>query len=103
MLHARSLLSKWGFDDGACPDDWHLILRTLVRTRLMPSIREDVVLYDVETIHNPIRAESVNGRPVDSSSPNDNLLTDTYVTVPYAEVFELQSSAPLTAPSATGP
>lgn len=106
-LHAQSLLSKWGFNDGDVPegyldwldehglpypDDWHGLLRLMVRTRLMPHIREDVQLVSISTIHNPIRARTVNGREIDDTADNDHLLIDTAVSVPFADVYDLQTS-----------
>ncbi|MDN4616389.1 hypothetical protein P5G50_18230 [Leifsonia sp. F6_8S_P_1B] len=80
-LIGSSLLSKWGFGDGdvvgdwwwdayddECPADRHEVLRLLVREFLIPAALDaglTIDLYDIETIHNPIRARSVNGEPVE--------------------------------------
>lgn len=109
LLSARCLLSKWGFNDGDVPDayldwlderelpypeDWHGLLRVLVRTRLMPYVREDVVLTAVSTIHNPIRAATVNGCEIDHTAGMDQegILIDTAVSVPFATVYDIQVS-----------
>jgi hypothetical protein len=106
VLYASSLLSKWGFRDGDEPDDyldwlddqqlphpedWHQILRHLVRTRLLPLIDEDIKVYDIETNHNPIRASTVNGVDIDDArASNHGVLHDVDVTIPYAEVYAVQ-------------
>jgi len=76
-LYSEGLLSKWGFEDGDMPEnvwdaieeagldfmtiDWHGVLRSLVRDYLLPALDQHVEVYDIETIHNPIRAKSVDG------------------------------------------
>lgn len=80
-LFASGLLSKWGFSDGAMPDElwdvldglgvpwdgveWHAVLRVLVRTYLVPALDQVVEVVDVETSHNPIRASTVDGVDVE--------------------------------------
>jgi hypothetical protein len=72
-LHAESLWSKWGFNDGDCPDevmnaleergidygdfDWHARLSTLVLRHIVPLLDgvESADIVEVHTIHNPIR------------------------------------------------
>jgi hypothetical protein len=85
MLHlsSSSLLSKYGFDDGAIPeqvldylddhaiaypDNWHAILITLVRAHLLPELAKHhtVEVEEIGTHHNPIRAHSVDGAPIDT-------------------------------------
>lgn len=87
-MHLRSegLLSKWGFWDGAVPDElydwverhdrmaarlpmrwvhdvWQEVLVALVRTRVLPLLdqRVDVVVYELPATHNPLRASRVDG------------------------------------------
>jgi hypothetical protein len=107
-LFSAGLLSKWGFNDGDEPDDvadwletdgisygdisWHPVLRRLVREHLLPALEQTVVVYDIETIHNPIRAESVDGIRVDdyyqTGIRGETLtLTPEYIEVPYALVL----------------
>lgn len=113
VLLSDDLLSKWGFNDGDTPDayldwcddndhpyppdDWHGILRTLVRTRLLPALDQRVDLVDIETLHNPIRAERVDGRDVTDLwrkiEPGLTLTPDC-VEVPYAEVLALYAGRP---------
>jgi len=80
-LDADSLLSKWGFGDGDALNDWwwdnydeeppfgdHEMLYALVVAHLLPKMREagwDVELVRISTIHNPVRAERLNGVEVD--------------------------------------
>jgi len=82
VLASSSLLSKWGFEDGAMPDHvadlieesgirhedvpWQEVLRHLVRTFLLPEIQKHhtIELLDLGTIHNPIRATVVDGQDV---------------------------------------
>lgn len=75
-LFSRCLLSKWGFNDGEAPDQWYdycdslgidwtkleYPLSALVRKYLHPALDQAVTLCDIETSHNPIRAETVNGK-----------------------------------------
>ncbi len=107
-LHSASLLSKYGFNDGdllnnvadwleadgidygVADDAWHPVLRRLVRDHLLPALEQEVVVYDIETSHNPIRAESVDGRAVYDTEPKRNVgieLTPEFVEVPYAVVL----------------
>jgi hypothetical protein len=105
ILRADCLLSKWGFGDGDAPDHyldwldgrelpypegWHKILRHLVRTRLLPLVIEDIEVYDIETIHNPIRASRVNGVEIDDYADNDNVLRDLAVNITFEDVYDAQ-------------
>lgn len=86
-LSGECLFSKWGFGDGDMPDElldmadgwpakekmwaydfgskqWHEVLRRLVRERLLPLMPAGVELVDINTIHNPIRADKVNGEDI---------------------------------------
>lgn len=88
ILSADGLMSKWGFGDGDMPDDvwdhlwesgehdlnWHAVLRILVRRYLLPALEEaghEVTVYDIETIHNPIRAEMIDGIEIDDYNDNN--------------------------------
>lgn len=98
VLHSECLLSKWGFGDGDEDEgwmdwadanglpysrDWDPILRRLVREHLLPVIEQNVVVYDINTSHNPIRAETDRG-----DNPNITLTPES-VTVPYPAVARL--------------
>jgi len=81
-LNAECLLSKWGFSDGDVLWDWacdhgvelgdaglaeHRALQSLVRKFLVPAIEaagHAVEVVDLETIHNPIYADRLDGEEV---------------------------------------
>lgn len=112
-LHSSGLLSKWGFNDGAAPDDvldyceerglltdahgyyqpvsWRPILEQLVRRYLLPTLDQHVTVVHIETTHNPIRAETVDGVNVDDCWHDGGgpELTPESVTIPMAEVAAL--------------
>lgn len=87
------LLSKWGFGDGDCLDDFlddngfgdvwsqergkipdeafgfdHRVLIRVVEAYVLPAVREhhDIEIFRVHTIHNPIRASKLDGEDVDN-------------------------------------
>jgi hypothetical protein len=82
-LRASSLTSKWGFGDGDMIDeelwdlydgrddqrpDSHRVLYALVERYLVPELERHgykVVLEFVNTSHNPVRAETLDGVEVD--------------------------------------
>lgn len=106
-LISEGLLSRWGFNDGDVPDiyldwcddhghpypdDWHTVLRALVRTRLVPALDQRVELVEIETNHNPIRAVTVDGQDVIElwyRSEPGLTLTPEDVVVPYADVLAI--------------
>jgi len=105
-LFSADLLSKWGFNDGDDPDDWldyceansidysavDFPLVELVRTYLLPRIEQDVTVVEIETCHNPIRAETVDGRNMAEvwfGRVPEPTLTPEYVEVPMSEVARL--------------
>lgn len=102
-LFSRDLLSKWGFNDGDNPDDWldyceangidynsvDFPLVELVRRYLLPQIQQRITVAEVETCHNPIRAETVDGVDVTQvwfGRAPEPALTPEYVEIPMAEV-----------------
>jgi hypothetical protein len=106
-LSSASLLSKWGFNGGDLPDhvwdhmdeigiaydavDWHAALRALVRAHLLPEVEKHhtIEVYDITTIHNPIRAAVVDGMEIDDYSPRPQVdLKPDGVDVPMATVIE---------------
>jgi hypothetical protein len=114
-LPSWCLLSKFGFSDGDMPDDlcdwledrlgierardvsWHAVLEALVREHLLPVLDQAVEVVSIETIHNPIRATTVDGADVTDSwygDPGRPELTPDGVTVSYetvlAKVLELR-------------
>jgi hypothetical protein len=106
-LHAGSLTSKWGFSDGDLVGDWaldndaladidevlaldeHAVLIALVRQHLMPALAAyGIVLAEISTNHNPIRARTVNGVEVDWYDTKWAWpFEDITVTVPAADVI----------------
>lgn len=78
-LSTDSLFSKWGFNDGDEPDwlldaleergidwsasdtGWHDVLHQLVVEHLVPVLSLPVEVYRIETIHNPVRVDTVAG------------------------------------------
>ncbi|MFE7236099.1 hypothetical protein ACFVAF_36905 [Streptomyces sp. NPDC057596] len=105
-LFSSDLLSKWGFNDGDDPDDWldyceaHGVdynqvdfpLVQLVRHYLLPKIKQQLTVVEVETSHNPIRAETVDGKDVTEvwfGRAPEPTLTPEAVDVPMADVLRL--------------
>lgn len=105
-LFSSSLLSKWGFNDGDTPEPWldwcetqgidynafDFPLAALVRKHLVPALDQAVAIVDIETSHNPIRAETVDGIDVTKvwfGRAPEPTLTPEYLDVPMAEVLRL--------------
>lgn len=106
-LFAADLLSKWGFNDGDEPDAWldwcdnqgidwtklEYPTVALVRQHLLPVLEQNVTVVDIETCHNPIRAETVDGVDVHqvwyAGRDVGPQLTPEYVDVPMTEVLRL--------------
>lgn len=106
-LYSGGLLSKWGFNDGDKPEavydycethgvsylglDWHATLVKVVRLYLLPALDQSVEVYEIETIHNPIRARTVNGEKCWSEADINPsvVLTPEYVEVPIARIIDL--------------
>ncbi|MFI8254092.1 hypothetical protein [Streptomyces filamentosus] len=120
-LLTSGLLSKWGFNDGEDPAEWldwceangidytalAFPLIPLVRTHLLPQIEQDVSLVEVETIHNPIRVDTVNGADATQvwrGRAPEPTLTPEHVDVPMGEVLRLAlAEAGLTEPPRFNP
>lgn len=115
-LLSSSVLSKWGFNDGNDPDDWldycevrgidynalDFPLVALVRRHLLPRIEQPITVVEVETSHNPIRAETVNGQDMTETwfgRAPEPTLTPESVDVPMSDVLVLAlAEAGLTEP-----
>lgn len=103
-LHASSLFSKWGFGDGDALWDWYWdatggdvpadmddddTLELLVRAALIPAIEaagHTIELERIGTIHNPLRARTLDGQPVPDAviygdTPHPAWADDIYVAV----------------------
>lgn len=105
-LFSSCLLSKWGFNDGDAPDVWldyceargidynavDFPLARLVRRHLLPVIEQSVTVVEIETIHNPIRVDTVDGVDVTEvwyDRAPAPALTPESVDVPMSEVARL--------------
>lgn len=105
-LDSDGLLSKFGFNDGDAPDAWldyceangidynevDFPLVQLVRQYLLPALDQRVTVVEIETIHNPIRAKTVDGIEVhgqDTVNGEPIELTPEQVTIPMAEVARI--------------
>ncbi|MFC8075952.1 hypothetical protein ACFUN8_10445 [Streptomyces sp. NPDC057307] len=105
-LFSSSLLSKWGFNDGDDPELWLAWCETrgidhnafdfpwaaLVRKYLVPVIEQDITVVNIGTMHNPIRAATVDGADVTeawSGRAPAPILTPDAVDVPMPEVLRL--------------
>ncbi|MFI9622140.1 hypothetical protein ACIG8S_24840 [[Kitasatospora] papulosa] len=119
-LFSRDLLSKWGFNDGNDPEWWlhwcdsqgidynafDFPWAAVVRKHLVPAIVQTVTVVDIETSHNPIRVETVDGTDVREAwygRAEAPPLTPDHVDVPMAEVLRLAlTEAGLTDPPLSG-
>lgn len=104
-LDAESLMSKWGFSDGEALNDWWwdqydeappfddaLVLHALVVAYLVPALRaagHQVEIFTIQTNHNPVRAETLNGVEVDHYSLQDHLDPPVSVTLSPEQVTEI--------------
>jgi hypothetical protein len=96
-MHADDLLSKWGFGDGDSLSSWalqefdrydfeyqnHKLLEELVRRFLLPKLEKKVEIFFIGTIHNPVRAEMIDGEYYRNhyEHDDDGLLGDVTVEV----------------------
>lgn len=105
-LFSADLLSKWGFNDGADPDEWwdfcerhgadpgvlDFPLVEMVQRYLIPRLDQTVTVAIIETSHNPIRVETVDGVDVTEAwfgrAPKP-ALTPEYVEVPLSEALKV--------------
>jgi hypothetical protein len=110
-LFSADLLSKWGFNDGADPDEWwdyceahgadpsdlDFPLIEVVQRYLIPRLNQAVTVAVIETSHNPIRVETIEGRDVTeawhSSRAEAPALTPEYVDVPLADALTIAQEA----------
>lgn len=115
-LHASSLFSKAGFNDGDFPDElyewlvdhagwsghetyratdraiWNRALERLVREHLLPALAPaEVEIEVIDSCHNPVRARTYGGRNVmlcwSGALPPPQV--DVSVGVPFARVAEV--------------
>lgn len=111
-LIAEGLLSKWGFGDGDVLDDlsyalWadeglrigqQELLVAAVRKWLLPALDQRVEVVEVITIHNPIRATTIDGEHVEhlwyEVDDGAVLLTPASVQVATSDLLDLARSLP---------
>lgn len=112
-FYTEGLLSKWGFGDGDMLDElcWSFeddhgidvsgqwLLKEAVKRFVVPQIQETLEVVEIETIHNPIRTQTVNGQKVDWFNRNDEPQPELHpevVNVPVSDLLalakELQAS-----------
>lgn len=110
VLHAECLASKWGFGDGDALNDYMYDLRdeglisqvpnrddflyAVVCKYLLPELHKRGVVVDlvnIGSIHNPVRAERVNGAEVDwyGNEPRPEVLRDVSVAVPRYDLIAM--------------
>jgi hypothetical protein len=93
----NGLCSKWGNGDGDALDDWWWetydasptvntdeLLYALVVTYLVPAIRtagHEVEIERIHTIHNPVRARTLDGVEVDHYGGHDYFTPDVWVDI----------------------
>lgn len=101
-MYADDLLSKWGFGDGDRLIDFmyennssfefkvnsHKLLEELVKRYLLPKLKDKVEIFYINTIHNPVRAEMINGKYYQNhyEHDDDGLLGDVTVELSFDEV-----------------
>ena len=95
VMYADDLLSKWGFGGGDrladyCHDEFdvydfqfncHKALEELVKRYLLPKLDKKVEIMFIGTIHNPVRAEMIDGQYYTNHYEHDDDGLLGYVTV----------------------
>lgn len=105
VMYADDLLSKWGFGDGDRLSDFlyeggaeyrykvnsHKLLEELVKRYLLPKLNDKVEIFYVDTIHNPVRAEMINGVYYQNhyEHDDDGLLGDVSVELSIDEITKV--------------
>lgn len=106
IMYADDLLSKWGFGDGDSLSEYldeyvsedlrykithHKLLEELVKRYLLPELEDKVEIFYIETIHNPIRAEMINGKYYTNHYSHDDcgLLGDTEIRLDKSTIEEV--------------
>jgi hypothetical protein len=101
-LYPDDLLRKFGFGDGDLffylvedlelgVDDRDLLFET-VRRLLLPRLDQEVEVYTIVSLHNPVRALTIDGEQASIHSD----LTPEWVEIPIEEVVRLASTLPPT-------
>ena len=103
VMYADDLLSKWGFGDGdrlsdflyennaeyACKVGNHKLLEELVKRFLLPKLDKKVEIFFIQSIHNPVRVEMINGEYYTNhyKSDDNGLLGDVSVELTIEEIM----------------
>lgn len=102
-IYTIGLLSKWGLHDGDILDDLlfdnfgfvealefeHEVLIKVVEKYVIPKLDQKIEATRITTIHNPIRARTVNGEDVEWFKGNDIELTPTYIDVDDKKIIKI--------------
>lgn len=105
-FNTNGLLSKWGFMDGDILEDFmfdsdlcdndinqsHKSLIKVVVDHVIPKLDQEVELSQISTIHNPIRAKSVDGKNVNWYRDDGDILTPSVVEVSDDVIIEIIKS-----------
>tara|TARA_R110000782_G_C14513166_1_gene380162 strand:- start:106 stop:486 length:381 start_codon:yes stop_codon:yes gene_type:complete len=107
VMYANDLLSKWGFGDGDRLKDYvfeeldtydfefncHKALEELVKRYLLPKLDKKVEIFFISGMHNPVRAEMIDGIYYENHYKHDDndLLGDVTVEVTREQVLEVMS------------
>jgi hypothetical protein len=99
-FHPEGLLHKFGFGDGDMlmdlMDEHDLrvdrsdLLSAVVERLVVPRLDQEVETYTLVSIHNPIRARTVDGAEADI----ETTLTPEVVEVPVADILEVARTLP---------
>lgn len=77
-LSGEDLVSKWGFHDGDLFESKELLV-AVVRKYLEPKLPKGVLLYEICSIHSPIRAEDESFEILFYSEPVEVWVTEEMV------------------------
>lgn len=107
-MFADDLLSKWGFSDGDRLGEYvynefkvydfhyneHKTLEELVKRYLLPKLEKKVETMYIGTIHNPVRAEMIDGEYYENhyEHDDDGLLGDVTVEVTPEQVLAVMKN-----------
>ena len=100
-FNTDGLLSKWGFSDGDVLSDLlydnnlggvdeHAVLQKVVTDHIVPNLKQNIELEFIHTIHNPMRASTVNGKSVDwYNLDTSNIITPETVIVEDSVILDI--------------
>ena len=98
-FYLDGLLSKWGFCDGDILEDLvfdnnidcdeHELLIKVIKGKVIPEVKDNIVLYTIGTNHNPIRATEVNGVTVNWYGKNNIEFSQEFVDVDDKDIIDI--------------